>query len=84
VVLEIGDNKSYVRWGMQAIGHLGTGCPNKAQEVPAEQPYEAERATKSLSSNLVRRSGRPSPCRATLRDRAGDQVPTEQPHQRLA
>jgi hypothetical protein len=35
--------------------------------------------TKSLSSNLTRRSGQPNPCRATMRGIAGDQVPTEQP-----
>jgi hypothetical protein len=61
------------------VGHPGMGCPNKAQEVLAEQSCEAERATKSLSSNLTRQDGRPSPCRETLRGGAGDQVPVEQP-----
>lgn len=48
-------------------------------QVPAEQPREAEWTTKSLSSNPTRRIGRPSPCRAISWDRANDQVTAEQP-----
>jgi hypothetical protein len=68
------------------VGYPGMGCPKKDQEdsskaaqVPAEQPSEAKRATKSLPCNLARQSGRPSPYRATKRGEARDQVPTEKP-----
>jgi hypothetical protein len=51
------------------------------QQVHAEQPCEAERATKSLPSKFVRQSGRPIPCWANSRGEAGDQVPTERPRE---
>jgi hypothetical protein len=50
-------------------------------QVPTEQPCKAERATKSMSSNLARRSGWSSPCRATSRGRLDDQVLAEQPNE---
>lgn len=46
----------------------------KADGVPSERALQFAR-----SSNLARRSGRISPCRATPRGEAEDQVPAEQP-----
>jgi hypothetical protein len=40
---------------MCSVGNPGMGCLNKAREVLVEQSCEADRATKSLPSNLARR-----------------------------
>lgn len=53
------------------VGHLGTGARTK--------PKKTLRKQKSLPSNLARRSGQLDLCRATLRGRADNQVPAEQP-----
>lgn len=50
-------------------------------QTPVEQHREAEQTTKFLPSNLARRSGWPSLCRATSRDELDDQVPVEQPRE---
>jgi hypothetical protein len=56
------------------------GCQHETpKKWPVEQNREAKRATKSLPTNLVRRSGQPSPHQADSWGKAGDQVPVEQP-----
>jgi hypothetical protein len=55
-----------------AVGHHGTGCPNKARE-------DSLKTAKSLPSNLARRSEGLSLYRATLRDGANHQGFAEQP-----
>jgi hypothetical protein len=57
------------------------GAQTNTKEVHVEQPCEVERTTKSLPSNLTRRSRQPSPCRANPRGRKGDQVPMKQTHE---
>jgi hypothetical protein len=46
-------------------------------QVPDKQVCEAERTNESPSSKLARWGKRPSPCRASLRGEAKDQVPVE-------
>jgi hypothetical protein len=75
-------------WQGAAVGYLGTRYPKVgpqpppnpfADQLPAEQPSEVERMTKSPPSNPVRWRGLPSPHQATLWGRAIDQVAAEQP-----
>jgi hypothetical protein len=47
--------------------------------VPNKQPREAERLTRSMSTNPARQSNRPGPFRATPRGGASYQVLTEKP-----
>jgi hypothetical protein len=82
------NSKELHKGSWATVGYSGTGYPKythglfknspPANQVLAKQPCEAERWTRSLSSNLARRSGRPSPRRVTKRGKAANQVPTKQ------
>ena len=59
-------------------------CRVSRNRVPKSRPTTSFRPTWRLGpllNDLVRRSGRPSPRRATLRGGASDQVPAERPYE---